>query len=86
MDIGLPASSPHGVNFMPSSPPLPPNGMQCWPEDLNDKSMDMVYRLKTLKLLTLKRRLDYWYYLNNRFATMQSGTKKERRDAANTKW
>jgi hypothetical protein len=32
-----------------------------------------------------KRCSDYQYYLNNRLATMQSGTKKERRDAANTK-
>jgi hypothetical protein len=46
----------------------------------------MVYRLKTLKLLIPKRCLDYRYYLNNCFATLQSDTKKERRDAANTKW
>jgi hypothetical protein len=86
MDIGLLASSPHSVNFMPSSPPPLPNGIQCWLEDLNNKFMDMVYGLKRLKLLTPKRRLDYRYYLNNRLASLQSGTKKERRDAANTKW
>jgi hypothetical protein len=48
--------------------------------------MDMVYGLKRLKLLTPKRCLDYQYYLNNQLASLQSSTKKERRDAANTKW
>ena len=86
MDIGLPASSPSGVNFMPSSPPPLANGMKCWPDDLNDKFMDMVCPQKKLLLLTPRRRSDYRFYLNNREATCQSNDKKERRAAANTKW
>jgi hypothetical protein len=86
MDIGLLASSPSGVNFMPSSPPPPANGMKCWPDDLNDKFMDMVCLQKKLQLLTPRRRSDYRFYLNNREATSQSNNKKERQAAANTKW
>jgi hypothetical protein len=86
MDIGLLASSPSGVNFMPSSPPPPANGMQCWPDDLNDKFMDFVCPQRNLKLLTPRRRSDYRYYLNNREATCQSANQKERREAAYTKY
>jgi hypothetical protein len=86
MDIGLLASSPSGVNFMPSSPPLPANGMQCWPADLNDKFMDLVCSQKNLKLLTPRQRSDYRYHLNNREATCQSNDAKEHREAAYTKY
>ena len=49
MDIGLPTSSPRGVNFMPSSPPTA-NGVQPWPEDLNEEFMDFVITRKNLML------------------------------------
>jgi hypothetical protein len=70
---------------MPSSPPLPANGMKCWLDDLNDKFIDIVCLQKKLQLLTLRRRSDYRFYLNNREATSQSNNKKERQAAANTK-
>jgi hypothetical protein len=74
MDIGLPASSPCGVNFMPSSPPLAPNGVQPWANsnELNNEFMDMVLKNKSNCLLTPLKRLDYWYYLNNRTAVSQA--------------
>ena len=48
--------------------------------------MDLVYSQKNLKLLTPRRRSDYWYYLNNREATCQSNDAKEHREATYTKY
>ena len=61
MDIGLPTSLPSGVNFIPSSPPLAPNGVQPWAgsNDLNLEFMDMVLKYKANCLLTPLKRLDY---------------------------
>ncbi len=82
MDIGLSASSPSGVNFMPSSPPQR-NGVQPWPEDLNNLFMDFVITQKGwLRLLTPRKRQDYRYYLNNRSATSDNVDPEARRKAA----
>ena len=61
MDISLQTLSPSGVNFMPSSPPPAPNGVQPWAEsdDLNLEFMDMVLKNKANCLLTPLKRLDY---------------------------
>jgi hypothetical protein len=79
MDIGLPAASPSSVNFMPSSPPPPANGVEPWPEDLNFEFMDMVCKNKANCLLTPLKRSDYRYYLNNRTAISQAPDKAQRR-------
>jgi hypothetical protein len=60
IDIGLPASSLSGVNFMSSLPPPPPNGIQSWPPDLNDSPQ------KKLQLLTSNKHLDYYASGDNR--------------------
>jgi len=87
MDIGLPASSPSGVNFMPSSPPPARGGLDPWPnsDDLNIKFIDMVLKNKGNCLLTPLKRLDYRYYLNNRTATSQAVDRAQRRRQAHDK-
>jgi hypothetical protein len=72
MDISLLAASPFGVNFMPSSPPPPANGVEPWPKDLNFEFMDMICKNKANCLLTPLKRLDYQYYLNNWTAISQA--------------
>jgi hypothetical protein len=66
MDIGLQASSPLGVNFVPSSP-LPACGVNPWPNsyNLNIEFIDIVLKFRGNCLLMLLKRLDYQYYLNN---------------------
>ena len=77
MDIGLLASSPSGVNFMPPSPPLAPNGVQPWANsnELNNEFIDMVLKNKANCLLIPLKRSDYQYYLNNRTAVSQAPDK-----------
>jgi hypothetical protein len=84
MDIGLPTSSPSGVNFMPSSPPPAPNGVQPWADsnDLNHEFIDMVLKNKANCLLTPLKRSDYQYYLNNRDAKSQATDRAHRRRQA----
>ena len=84
MDIGLLAASPSGVDFMPSSPPLAPNGVQPWPnsDDLNLEFMDMVLKNKGNCLLTPLKRSDYRHYLNNRTAISQAPDRAQRRRQA----
>ena len=84
MDIGLPTSSPHGVNFMPSSPP--PNGVRPWPENLNEEFMDHFISKRNLMLLTPLKRSDYRYYLNNRDAKSEHPGCAQRRREATDKW
>jgi hypothetical protein len=82
MDIGLLASSPSGVNFMPSSPPLlARGGVNPWPnfDDLNIEFMDMALKNKGNCLLTPLKRSDYRYYLNNRTAVSQAVDRAQRR-------
>jgi hypothetical protein len=86
MDIGLPASSPSGVNFMPSSPLPQENGIRYWPEDLTERFMDHVLKQRGLQLLTPIKRQDYRHYLNNRKATFQDLDKAARRRAATDKY
>jgi hypothetical protein len=86
MDIGLPTSSPSGVNFMPSSPPPQSNGLRCWLEDLNEQFMDYVLKQRGLQLLTPIKRQDYRHYLNNRQETSQDINKAARRRAAADKY
>ena len=76
MDIGLPTSSPSGVNFMPSSPPS--GGVECWPDDLNSQFIEMVLKNKGNCLLALAKCSDYQYYLNNRMAVSQATDRVER--------
>jgi hypothetical protein len=85
MDVGLPAPSPSGVNFMPSSPPPAPNGVLCWPEDTNEAFMDMVLKNKANCLLTPLKCYDYRYYLNNRLAVSDAVDKARRRRQAHDK-
>ena len=84
MDIGLPTSSPRGVNFMPSSPPTA-NGVQPWPEDLNEEFMDFVITRKNLMLLTASKCSDYQYYLNNHEVKSKNSDKTQRHHEANDK-
>jgi hypothetical protein len=74
MDIGLPASSPSGVNFMPSSPLPAHGGVDPWPnsDDLNFQFIDIALKNKGNCLLTPLKRSDYWYYLNNWTAISQA--------------
>ena len=82
MDIGLSASSPSSINFMPSSP-AQRNGVQPWPEDLNNLLMDFIITEKgRLRLLTPRKCQDYRYYLNNRLATSDNVDPEARRKAA----
>ena len=86
IDIGLSASSPSGVNFMPSSPPQC-NGVQPWPEDLNNLFMDFIITQKgQLRLLTPRKHQDYWYYLNNCLATSDNVDSEACRKAAADKY
>jgi hypothetical protein len=87
MDIGLPSSSPSGVNFMPSSPPPARGGVNPWPnsDDLNIEFMDMALKNKGNCLLTPLKRSDYRYYLNNRTATSQAVDRAQRRRQAHDK-
>ena len=85
MDIGLSASSPSGVNFMPSSPPAEPNGLHPWPEDLNNLFMHHILKQSSLKLLTPSKRQDYWYYLNNCLAKPDNINKEAHQRAASNK-
>jgi hypothetical protein len=84
MDIGLPTSSPCGVNFMPSSPPT--NGVRPWPENLNEEFMDHFISKRNLMLLTPLKRLDYWYYLNNCDAKSEHPNCAQRHCKATDKW
>ena len=83
MDIGLPTSSPSGVNFMPSSPPS--GGVECWPDDLNSQFIEMVLKNKGNCLLTPAKRSDYRYYLNNRTAVSQATDRVERQHQTHNK-
>jgi hypothetical protein len=89
MDIGLPAPSLSGVNFMPS--PLPPgasSNTNCWPDpkdgpspeygDLNYQFIEIATKKRGNCLLTPLKRLDYQYYLNNRKSTNYHGSLAER--------
>ena len=83
MDIGLPNRSPQGVNFLPSSPPTV-NGVQPWPENLNEQFMDYCIRKPNLRLLTPSKRSDYRHYLNNQDEKSQHPDKAQRhREATN---
>jgi hypothetical protein len=89
MDIGLLASSPSGVNFMPSSPPLlARGGVNPWPnfDDLNIEFMDMALKNKGNCLLTPLKRSDYRYYLNNRTAVSQAVDRAQRWRQAHDKY
>ena len=81
MDIGLSGLSPHGVNFMPLSPPPQAlsDTIDCWPEgtSLNKKFIDMVLKKHGNCLLTPLKHLDYWYYLNNHLITQYSSNKAQ---------
>jgi len=85
MDIGLPASSPSGVNFMPVSPP-PTNGVRPWPEKLNEEFMDFFISKRNLMLLTPLKRSDYRHYLNNRDTKSEHPDKAQRRRETADKW
>lgn len=89
MDIGLLNPSPMGVNFMPSSPPPQAQSdiLDCWPEgeDLNQKFMDMVVKIRGLQLLTSTKRSDCRHYLNNRSITQYSSNKAQRQQQAQVK-
>jgi hypothetical protein len=87
MDVGLLAASLSGVNFMPSSPPPAPNGVQPWPNsnDLNLEFMDMVLKNTGNCLLTPLKRSDYWHYLNNRTTVSQAPDRVQRRRKAQDK-
>jgi len=96
MDIGLPAPSPSGVNFMPSSPPPDAStNANCWPDpkdgpspqcgDLNYQFMEMVTKKRGNCLLTPLKRSDYRHYLNNRKSTNYHGSLAERRRQAHDK-
>jgi len=69
---------------MPSSPSTA-NGVQPWPEDLNEEFMDFVITKKNLMYLTASKRSDYRYYLNNREAKSKNSDKTHRRREANDK-
>jgi hypothetical protein len=84
MDIGLSASSPHGVNFMPSSPL--PTRVRPWPEDLNEEFMDYFIRKPNLWLLTPLKRSDYHYYLNHQDEKSQHPNKAMRHHATTNKF
>jgi hypothetical protein len=87
MDVGLPSSSPSGVNFMPSSPPPAPNGVEPWHPDLNNEFMDMVLKNRANCLLTPLKRSDYRYYLNNRTAISKAlDVRQRRRQAYDKHW
>ena len=89
MDIGLPAPSLSGVNFMPSSPPLDASrNTNCQPDpkdgpslqygDLNYQFMEMATKKQGNCLLTPLKHSDYWHYLNNRKSTNYHGSLAER--------
>jgi hypothetical protein len=70
MDIGLPALSPFGVNFMPSSPLLDASSnTNCWPDpkdgpslehsNLNYQFIEMATKKRGNCLLTPLKRSDY---------------------------
>jgi hypothetical protein len=96
MDIGLPAPSPSGVNFMPLSPLLgASSNTNCWPDpkdgpspeygDLNYQFMEMATKKRGNCLLTLLKRLDYRHYLNNRKSTNYHGSLAKRQRQAHDK-
>ena len=84
MDIGLSGSSPHGVNFMPSSPLA--TRVQPWLENLNEAFMDYFISKPNLRLLTPLKRLDYRYYLNYRDEKSQHPNKAMRCRATTDKF
>jgi hypothetical protein len=87
MDVGLPSSLLSGVNFMLSSPPPAPNGVEPWYPDLNNEFMDMVLKIRANCLLILLKRSDYRYYLNNRTAISKAlDVHQRRRQAYNKHW
>ena len=64
---------------------LTANGVQPWPEDLNEEFMDFVITRKNLMLLTASKYSDYQYYLNNYEAKSKNSDKTQCHREANNK-
>lgn len=90
MDIGLLSGSPLGANFMPSSSPPHPSGLQVWPDTIDDDFYAWIHedglKLQHRKLITGQKRAEYSDFLKNQEFVIKTQNQKEHSRLATIKW